>query len=250
MEDKTSYFGQIYDTTKGYDRIADGAASVTGHILAQLRSSVLSDSAFDGVETNPQETNSEWSPDDGVMARRRALAKTAFVQAAWTLPDCSAMTCPRGVDFKTRHPEEPALHADFAECSGVGTCNTGSGECECPPGYGGVACQRTLCPEDCSGHGICRSNVELAQDAEGFTKKDYLGAWDSGVHFGCKCSVGYRGEDCSERECPSGTDPEFGKGNSQGRDCSGRGMCDYSTGECQCFPGYTSYDCSQKTALI
>lgn len=247
MEDKTSYFGQIYDTAKGYDRIADSASSINGQILAQLRSSILSDSS---AMASQLDESAAVDGDTGMYARRRALAKTAFVQAAWQGPDCSLATCPRGVSWIERHPEESNLHMDFAECSGVGSCDRGTGICTCPEGYGGVACQRSTCPDDCSGHGVCVSNVNLAQDAEGYVKKDYVMAWDSGVHFGCKCSVGYRGESCMERECPSGTDPEYAKGNSQGRDCSGRGLCDYGTGECMCFAGYTSADCGSKTALL
>lgn len=243
-EDKTSYFGQIYDTTKGYDRIADGDSAVKGAVLAQLRSDLLSDDAFGGFDQSfsPSDT-----VDSGAYARRRSLAKTAFTQSAWKNPDCSARTCPRGVDWRRRHPEFNWLHADFAECSGIGSCSEGSGECTCPAGFEGKACQRSVCVNGCSGNGICRSNVELAAEA-GFGK-EYLGAWDAGIYFGCKCSVGFRGEDCSMRECPSGSDPEGAEGNNSGRDCSGRGLCDYSSGECACFPGYTSHDCSTKTAL-
>jgi len=35
----------------------------------------------------------------------------------------------------------------------------------------------------------------------------YDKAWDSGLHFGCKCDIGYRGPDCSLVECPSTDDP-------------------------------------------
>jgi len=241
-EDRTYYYGHIYDTTKGYDRIADSAESVQGTIFANLRSTVLSSLVHDYSSTEMAASGATDS-DPGVEARRRQLSKTAFTQAAWTGPDCSQRTCGRSVSWIKAHKEQPHLHADFAECGDRGVCNGSTGECECYEGYEGKACQRTTCPDDCSGHGICRSNVELSQDAEETMRKDYLRAWDSGSHFGCKCEVGYRGENCGERECPSGSDPNGSKGNGQGRDCSGRGLCDYATGECQCFKGYSGIDC-------
>jgi hypothetical protein len=42
--------------------------------------------------------------------------------------------------------------------------------------------------------------------------------------------AGYRGPACELQECPSGADPLDGYGNESGRDCSGRGLCDYNLG--------------------
>lgn len=33
-------------------------------------------------------------------------------------------------------------------------------------------------------------------------------------------------------------------------ECSGRGLCDYETGICQCFTGYSDHDCSVQTTLV
>merc|ERR1712216_469168 len=60
--------------------------------------------------------------------------------------------------------------------------------------------------------------------------------WDANKHVGCVCDLGARGPDCSLEECPSGSDVLLGKGNNFGRDCSGRGICDYSSG-LQVLPG-------------
>merc|ERR1711912_26940 len=35
-----------------------------------------------------------------------------------------------------------------------------------------------------------------------------------------------------------------GAGTTEASECSGRGLCDDSSGECQCFKGYTGVDCS------
>ena len=136
-------------------------------------------------------------------------------------------------------------HQDNTECSDAGLCDRSTGACQCFPGYTGSACQRTACPNDCTGHGICQSNIRFATDAGA----RYIGAWDAGMQYGCLCDSGFRGPDCSMKECPSSDDPLQFQGNNEGRDCSGRGLCDYSTGMCQCFTGYTGNDCATVEAL-
>jgi len=68
--------------------------------------------------------------------------------------------------------------------------------------------------------------------------------------FGMKCDMGHRGITCSQVECPSGSDPLGYKGGNEGRVCSGRGMCDYTTGVCDCFDDFTGTDCSQIAATM
>jgi hypothetical protein len=50
-------------------------------------------------------------------------------------------------------------------------------------------------------------------------------------------------------ECPSGPDVMKGFGNESGRDCSGRGLCDYTQGVCNCFMGYYGTKCEYQTVL-
>merc|ERR1712023_282949 len=40
-----------------------------------------------------------------------------------------------------------------------------------------------------------------------------------------------------------------GAGTTEAKVCSGRGLCDESTGECQCFAGYADVDCSVQNSL-
>lgn len=274
-EGKSTYFGYLYDTTKGYNRIKQDA--IRAARLAQGGSST-----YGYTETLREDQD------------RKFFAKDAYIQKQFTGADCSQLTCPRGVswtaNFKqdytapgetartdTTAPSHSACrHADFVECSDAGVCDRSSGACQCFEGYEGSACQRTSCLNECSGHGQCQSNIEFSRDgslkrstvagstgsdaAEGFwdnientkqvdPRKHYIGAWDSGIHFGCKCDIGYRGDDCSLVECPSTADPLGWYGNSDGEDCSGRGLCDYSSGECSCFTGFTGTDCGTVEAL-
>merc|ERR550514_336066 len=225
-------------------------------------------------------------------------------------------------------------HQTERECSDQGLCDRATGLCSCFAGYTGSSCQRTACPDDCSGHGTCRSNRDFAYDwaiaktiqMHDTGKKDhtelfkeiyfasYDNAWDSDKHYGCKCDKGYRGPSCAMVECPSDKDPlddkckmdsavaseitdfqlqydapfgakgweeayslDTGKaadgseqatlensdfnhhyildnngrkvygcyGSMSGQDCSGRGICDYSTGTCKCFSGYAGTACEK-----
>ena len=104
-----------------------------------------------------------------------------------------------------------------------------------------------------------------------------IDSWDGKSLFGCICdsswSVGlemnqrqtpeFFGADCSLRHCPSGDDPMtpdddtdctnvtaagnrgVGKdGNICHVDCANRGVCDFDTGKCTCFKGFTGANCA------
>jgi subtilisin-like proprotein convertase family protein len=147
---------------------------------------------------------------------------------AWTEHDCSERSCPRGrawVDYATSDNGNSIRRR--LECSGRGHCDHKTGECKCFFGYDGRACNRAECPNQCSFRGRCVLQEQLAYEAS----KTYSTPWDAQMQMGCACDLGARGPDCSLEECPPTHDGTSNRGGSDlGRDCSGRGMCDYTTG--------------------
>merc|ERR1719453_1970653 len=162
----------------------------------------------------------------------------------WTGADCSLRTCPKDYAWVGDVVKANDLHG-WKECSNKGVCNRQTGECACFTGYEGAACQRTSCANNCNDRGVCWPERHLANKAG----RTYSSPWDSLKEVGCLCDVGFRGPDCSLQECPTGADPLDGYGNEAGRDCSGRGMCDYSTGLCSCFPGFYGTRCESQTTM-
>lgn len=163
----------------------------------------------------------------------------------WTGPDCSSRTCPFDFAWVGAAINSNNLHP-WAECSNKGICDRSSGECQCFTGYEGAACQRTVCPDNCNDQGTCWPEKHLASKAG----RVYDAPWDAMKHVGCLCDAGYRGPACDQQECPSGADPLAGYGNEAGRDCSGRGICDYSNGICACFTGFFGTRCQHQTTVM
>jgi hypothetical protein len=80
--------------------------------------------------------------------------------------DCSMRECPKGRAWFDEAFEDNKAH-QLAECSNMGSCDTGSGVCSCRPGFTGSACDRMDCPRsteglECSGKGRCLSLRKLA----------------------------------------------------------------------------------------
>merc|ERR1712224_104007 len=86
----------------------------------------------------------------------------------------------------------------YRECANKGTCDRTTGVCACFPGYEGEGCSRTSCPDNCNGHGRCRT---FADDHPTYS------AWDLHHTQHCVCDPGYSGPSCAMRECPRGADP-------------------------------------------
>jgi hypothetical protein len=132
--------------------------------------------------------------------------------------DCSDRVCPFEFAWVDA-PNAAGKYHKYAECAGRGLCNRVSGECECFDGYEGKACQRTSCPNDCSGHGTCEYIENLGIGSTPFTGTsslvkqfvqdaflaDYKG-WDRSKTRGCVCDPEYGDVDCSKRLCPYGND--------------------------------------------
>ena len=196
---------------------------------------------------------------------------------AWTGADCSLRTCPRGISWGDAPWGAESAHEQIKECSDGGFCDRKSGECQCLSYYTGAACERSVCPNDCNGNGICISMSKIASDADNdsnapsehtvvtlsgsgtMIRASYTKNWDALKQMGCWCDYGFRGADCSLIECPSNSDPIVSDpwgtaaktgGQLEGRDCSGRGICDYASGLCECFEGYTGEACQRQTILM
>ena len=100
------------------------------------------------------------------------------------------------------------------ECSGHGTCNTGTGACECAAPWSGESCSQHGCgPAGCGAHGKCVPIATVSPVTASLGR------------YACACEPGWTGADCSLRECIGG--------------CGGMGWC--HDGSCLCYPG------SQKT---
>lgn len=136
--------------------------------------------------------------------------------------DCSDRVCPFDIAW-VDHPDQNGLFHNYAECSNRGVCNRGSGECECFEGYTGKACQRTSCPNDCSGHGTCEyieqlgfgSSIGDYYDGSSSGKKkigqravtfEDAKMWDNHKTMMCVCDPTWTDLDCSRRMCPKGND--------------------------------------------
>mmetsp|Transcript_11268 Transcript_11268/g.17136 ORF Transcript_11268/g.17136 Transcript_11268/m.17136 type:complete len:210 (+) Transcript_11268:80-709(+) len=165
-------------------------------------------------------------------------------EPAWTFADCSGRTCPKSTAWIGTVEGANDAHP-VVECSNKGICDRSTGECACFENYEGIACERTVCPNSCSDAGVCFTQLQLAAEAG----RLYTTPWDAEKHVGCICDLGRRGPDCSLVECPSGADVLKGYGNEAGRDCSGRGLCDYTDGTCTCFHGYYGTRCEYQTIL-
>jgi hypothetical protein len=108
----------------------------------------------------------------------------------------------------TRMLKDGGVHT-YSECSSQGICDRTTGTCNCFDGYTGKGCRRTVCPNDCSGHGMCSRNVDANWEYATTDAPNMMFAtqyWDGEKTMRCQCDRGYEGPDCSDRICPHGDD--------------------------------------------
>ena len=74
--------------------------------------------------------------------------------------DCSLMSCPKGTAWADKASAANTGHSQ-QECSNQGLCVRATGACACNPGFTGRACSRMLCPNMCSGHGVCQTTRDM-----------------------------------------------------------------------------------------
>ena len=129
--------------------------------------------------------------------------------------DCSDRICPYDIAWVDT-PDRSGIFHRYTECSGKGICDRTSGNCACFDGFEGAACQRSACPNGCSGHGMCEFIQDLGFESvwnnyqlDGFdddTKHFAYHLWDKSKSRACRCDAQYGDVDCSKRMCPYGTD--------------------------------------------
>jgi len=131
--------------------------------------------------------------------------------------DCSFRTCPYGPAWADKAYATDKAHLP-ALCSNAGICDYQQGKCECFKGFTGSACQRSVCPNDCSGHGSCVSIADVSffygadytQDGAtqiGDGKGVVYTNWDKDSITMCECDASFFGADCSLHMCAKGDDP-------------------------------------------
>uniref|UniRef100_H2Z5F0 EGF-like domain-containing protein n=1 Tax=Ciona savignyi TaxID=51511 RepID=H2Z5F0_CIOSA len=124
----------------------------------------------------------------------------------WTGRVCNEARCPGS-----------SISGSFLQyCSGRGLCNKALHQCYCEPGWLGGDCSVIDCPgdPDCSSHGSCG----LSQDAQPV----------------CTCSESYFGSAC-QYHCANG--------NQCNVVCSGYGVCNSGTCDCNPLSGWRGESC-------
>jgi len=91
-----------------------------------------------------------------------------------------------------------------------------------------------LCPNACSGHGVCKTQLLYGLREGGFDECECFKGWTSAA-------------DCSERDCiyqmSWGGLPDRSGNYHYWAECANRGVCDRFTGECMCLDGFTGRGC-------
>ncbi|XP_050950592.1 teneurin-3 isoform X13 [Labeo rohita] len=147
---------------------------------------------------------------------------------------CIMGTCACNTGYKGDNCEE--VDCLDPSCSSHGVCI--HGECHCNPGWGGNNCEilKTMCPDQCSGHGTYQTESGTCTCDANWTGPDCsieVCAVDCGSHGvciggSCRCEEGWTGSVCDLKACH----PR----------CTEHGTC--KDGKCECHQGWTGEHCT------
>ncbi|KAK9981184.1 hypothetical protein ABG768_000741 [Culter alburnus] len=147
---------------------------------------------------------------------------------------CIMGTCACNTGYKGDNCEE--VDCLDPSCSSHGMCI--HGECHCNPGWGGNSCEilKTMCPDQCSGHGTYQAESGTCTCDANWTGPDCsieVCAVDCGSHGvciggSCRCEEGWTGSVCDLKACH----PR----------CTEHGTC--KDGKCECHQGWTGEHCT------
>uniref|UniRef100_A0A8C1LWS4 Teneurin transmembrane protein 3 n=1 Tax=Cyprinus carpio TaxID=7962 RepID=A0A8C1LWS4_CYPCA len=147
---------------------------------------------------------------------------------------CIMGTCNCNTGYKGDNCEE--VDCLDPSCSSHGVCI--HGECHCNPGWGGNNCEilKTMCPDQCSGHGTYQTESGTCTCDTNWTGPDCsieVCAVDCGSHGvciggSCRCEEGWTGSVCDLKACH----PR----------CTEHGTC--KDGKCECHQGWTGEHCT------
>ncbi|CAN0120898.1 unnamed protein product [Heterosigma akashiwo] len=91
--------------------------------------------------------------------------------------------------------------------------------------------------------------LQVFHHAEGKCHNLCNGKGQCNIYSQCECIEGYQGADCSEKICPFGvawgdmpTDEDTAHAQAE---CSNRGICDRTNGDCTCMEGFTGSACER-----
>lgn len=128
--------------------------------------------------------------------------------------------CASGTSWVDKAHSTDEAHQE-AECSNSGVCDRSTGLCTCFSGFDGLACEKTACPNNCSGHGTCMTIGDLFTIYHQITPEQATSTilnqgaaneawvdleavvspysnWDADSIQMCNCDIGYFGPSCSQ----------------------------------------------------